>query len=50
VHAVRAHLLELAGDGGAARAEYSRAAELTASLPEQRYLTRRAARLSPAGA
>jgi RNA polymerase sigma factor (sigma-70 family) len=46
VHAVRAHLLELAGHGRAAQAEYSRAAELTASLPEQRYLTRRAARLS----
>jgi RNA polymerase sigma factor (sigma-70 family) len=46
VHAVRAHLLELAGEGRAAHAEYSRAAELTASLPEQRYLTRRAARLA----
>jgi RNA polymerase sigma factor (sigma-70 family) len=46
VHAVRAHLLELAGDGRAAHAEFSRAAELTASLPEQRYLTRRAARLA----
>jgi RNA polymerase sigma factor (sigma-70 family) len=50
VHAVRAHLLELAGDARGARAEYGRAAELTASLPEQRYLTRRAARLSAAGA
>jgi predicted RNA polymerase sigma factor len=50
VHAVRGHLLELAGDGRGARAEYSRAAELTASLPEQRYLTRRAARLSAGGA
>jgi RNA polymerase sigma factor (sigma-70 family) len=46
VHAVRAHLLELSGDGPAAHAEYTRAAELTASLPEQRYLTRRAARLA----
>jgi len=46
VHAVRAHLLELAGDGPGAHAEYSRAATLTASLPEQRYLTRRAARLA----
>src|SRR6185437_5371312 len=44
VHAVRAHLLELAGDGAGAHAEYVRAAELTASLTEQRYLTRRAAR------
>jgi RNA polymerase sigma factor (sigma-70 family) len=46
VHAVRAHLLELAGDGAGAHAEYRRAAELTASLPEQRYLIRRAARLA----
>jgi RNA polymerase sigma factor (sigma-70 family) len=48
VHAVRAHLLELAGDGKGAHAEYVRAAALTASLPEQRYLTKRAARLSSA--
>jgi RNA polymerase sigma factor (sigma-70 family) len=48
VHAVRAHLLELAGDGPGAHAEYVRAAELTASLPEQRYLTKRAARLATA--
>jgi RNA polymerase sigma factor (sigma-70 family) len=46
VHAVRAHLLELAGDGDGAHAAYARAAELTASLPEQRYLTRRATRLA----
>jgi RNA polymerase sigma factor (sigma-70 family) len=46
VHAVRAHLLEMAGDGAGAHAEYVRAAELTASLPEQRYLTKRAARLA----
>jgi RNA polymerase sigma factor (sigma-70 family) len=46
IHAVRAHLLELGGDGPGAHAEYSRAAELTASLPEQRYLTRRAAALT----
>jgi predicted RNA polymerase sigma factor len=48
VHAVRAHLLELAGDGAAAHAEYVRAAGLTASLPEQRYLTKRAAALAGA--
>jgi RNA polymerase sigma factor (sigma-70 family) len=48
VHAVRAHLLELAGDGPGAHTEYVRAAELTASLPEQRYLTKRAARLATA--
>jgi predicted RNA polymerase sigma factor len=43
--AVRAHLLERAGDPVAARAAYLRAAARTASEPEQRYLTLRAARL-----
>ncbi len=43
--AVRAHLLEQAGDHPAARDCYLRAARATASLPEQRYLTRRAGRL-----
>jgi predicted RNA polymerase sigma factor len=43
--AVRAHLLECAGDPAAAREFYLRAARRTASLPEQRYLTLRAARL-----
>jgi predicted RNA polymerase sigma factor len=43
--AVRAHLLERAGDPVAARESYLRAARRTASLPEQRYLTLRAARL-----
>jgi predicted RNA polymerase sigma factor len=43
--AVRAHLLELAGDRAEAEAEYARAAELTASWPEQRYLASRLARL-----
>jgi RNA polymerase sigma factor (sigma-70 family) len=42
--AVRAHLLEMAGQPAAAAAEYARAAGLTASLPEQRYLNRRAGR------
>jgi len=42
-HAVRAHLLELAGDRAGAAKAYERAAALTASLPEQRYLNRRAA-------
>ncbi len=41
VHAVRAHLLELAGDPVAAMEAYLRAAQLTTSLPEQRYLNRR---------
>jgi RNA polymerase sigma factor (sigma-70 family) len=45
LHAVRAHLLEHAGDPVAARESYLRAARMTASLPEQRYLTLRAAQL-----
>jgi RNA polymerase sigma factor (sigma-70 family) len=48
LEAVRAHLLEQAGDAAAARESYLRAARLTASLPEQRYLHLRAARLPPA--
>ena len=47
LHAVRAHLLELAGDEAGARAAYLAAAERTLSLPQQRYLHGRAARLSP---
>jgi predicted RNA polymerase sigma factor len=45
--AVRAHLHELAGDTDKARDHYLRAARTTASLPEQRYLHLRAARLNP---
>ena len=45
--AVRAHLLELAGDTTAAREHYRAAAGQTTSLPEQRYLEGRAARLDP---
>jgi len=45
VHAVRAHLLDLAGDRPAARAEYGAAARRTLSVPEQRYLQARAAQL-----
>ncbi len=45
VAAVRAHLLEMAGDTAAATAEYRRAAGATESLPEQRYLNSRADRL-----
>ncbi len=45
LEAVRGHLLELAGDAAAARESYRRAARMTASLPEQRYLALRAARL-----
>jgi RNA polymerase sigma factor (sigma-70 family) len=44
LQAVRAHLLEDAGDTTAARDSYLRAAKMTASLPEQRYLELRAAR------
>jgi RNA polymerase sigma factor (sigma-70 family) len=46
LEAVRGHLLERAGDMAAARESYLKAAKMTASLPEQRYLTLRAARLS----
>jgi len=45
LEAVRGHLLELAGDPDAARESYRRAARMTASIPEQRYLAMRAARL-----
>jgi len=38
LHAVRAHLLDRAGDHEAARAEYEVAAQRTLSAPEQRYL------------
>ncbi|MFG1674432.1 RNA polymerase sigma factor [Micromonospora sp. NPDC049282] len=44
LHAVRAHLLELNGDPDAAAEHYRRAAGLTGSLPEQRYLNRRLTR------
>ena len=44
--AVRAHLLEMAGDNAAARSYYRTAARRTTSLPEQRYLEARAARLA----
>jgi len=47
VDAVRAHLLELAGDHEAARAAYLQAARRTLSVPEQRYLESRAAQLAP---
>ena len=43
--AVRAHLLELAGDHDAARDAYREAARRTTSLPEQRHLEGRAAKL-----
>jgi RNA polymerase sigma factor (sigma-70 family) len=43
LESVRAHLLEMAGDRPAAHAAYLKAAAMTASVPEQRYLTLRAA-------
>jgi RNA polymerase sigma factor (sigma-70 family) len=46
LEAVRAHLLEIAGDMVAARESYRRAARMTASVPEQRYLALRSARLA----
>jgi RNA polymerase sigma factor (sigma-70 family) len=45
LEAVRAHLLEMAGDTAAAADRYRSAARRTTSLPEQRYLETRAARL-----
>jgi predicted RNA polymerase sigma factor len=42
VDAVRAHLLDLAGDRDAARACYRAAARRTLSIPERRYLESRA--------
>jgi len=43
--AVRAHLLEMAGDRDAAVEHYSRAAQKTTSIPERNYLVTQAARL-----
>jgi RNA polymerase sigma factor (sigma-70 family) len=45
LHAVRGHLLELAGDRSGARAAYVAAAARTANSPQQRYLHGRVARL-----
>jgi len=49
LHAVRAHLLEMTGDVGASAEHYRIAAGKTASVPEQRYLLTRAARLREGG-
>jgi RNA polymerase sigma factor (sigma-70 family) len=48
LHSTRAHLLEQAGDLRGAVAQYERAAELTRSIPERNYLTKRAAQLNAA--
>jgi RNA polymerase sigma factor (sigma-70 family) len=45
LYAVRAHLLEMAGDPLAAREAYEAAARRTTNLPQQRYLNGRAAQL-----
>ncbi|HMG30116.1 MAG TPA: sigma-70 family RNA polymerase sigma factor [Jiangellaceae bacterium] len=45
LHAVRGHLLEMAGDRVAARESYQAAAQRATSFPQQRYLNARAARL-----
>jgi RNA polymerase sigma factor (sigma-70 family) len=45
-HAVRAHLLDMAGDYAAARESYLEAASRAGSLPHQRYLNAQAARLT----
>ncbi len=47
LYAVRAHLLEMAGDRASARDAYLAAARRTLSVPEQRYLQSRAAALAP---
>ena len=46
--AIRAHLLEMAGDHAAAREAYLEAARRATSLPRQRYLHAQAARLTGA--
>ncbi len=46
LHAVRAHLLELAGDTAAAKAAYRAAASYATNIPERRYLEARAAELA----
>ena len=46
LHAVRAHLLEAAGDRDAALVEFRTAARRTLSAPEKRYLEAKAARLA----
>jgi RNA polymerase sigma factor (sigma-70 family) len=50
LEAVRAHLLEMAGDAAGARTSYLAAALKTTSTPERRYLETRAARVAAGGA
>lgn len=49
LHAARAHLLELAGETARAASEYARAARLSTSMPERRYLAAQAQRLGALG-
>ncbi|HEU4540463.1 MAG TPA: sigma-70 family RNA polymerase sigma factor [Jiangellaceae bacterium] len=49
LYAVRAHLLEMAGERGQARASYVQAAQLATSFAHQRYLHSRIARLDVNG-
>jgi RNA polymerase sigma factor (sigma-70 family) len=49
LHAVRGHLLELAGEDVQARESYLAAAERATSLPQKRYLHAQAARLPTGG-
>src|SRR5918999_265565 len=49
LHAVRAHLLEMAGEHVAARASYEAAARRATGVPQRRYLHTRAARLTEGG-
>jgi RNA polymerase sigma factor (sigma-70 family) len=46
LHAVRAHLLEQAGDHAAAQAAFEEAARRATNIPEQRYLQAQTARLA----
>nr|WP_219632497.1 DUF6596 domain-containing protein [Haloechinothrix aidingensis] len=46
LHAVRAHVLMMAGDTAGARAAFQKAARLTTSIPERRYLEARIEELS----
>ena len=48
LEAVRAHLLEMAGEREAARSQYQAAANHATSLPERRYPESRATRPKPA--
>jgi predicted RNA polymerase sigma factor len=48
LHAVRGHLLELAGDPAGARAAYRTAAGYATNVPERRYLETKAATLAGA--